>query len=386
MGGQGRGNGERSARNAQGAPRRGARGVGAGVAVGTFVTLGLTPVATAPDAHADFDDLIVDPIVQAIDQVLDWGPSDPGLDLDGDVAPALSAGDTGSAQLDNLDNTVPLEMEVNTEPVVDLAINGDEDIPVVVDTGSNGLVVPFSDINWWDDPTLPTGFGFGEYSGGLEYFYLQFPATVAFENGPTTAEPTEVDAVLFSWPASFQSSWWSFEGFMDAAHAEGVLGIAPDAVGPDHDDAAVIAELPGELSQGVLFKEEAGQLVFGPDPLTGGTTVDGVADATLKVQVNGGDIVPVDTIIDSGGVYGTIPDYMMGKGVDVGEHLSGANISVYTESGDPLYSYTAGSGTHSPVVVSGATMNTGYKPFDLGPVYIDVDGGSGATTTFHFQP
>ena len=51
-----------------------------------------------------------------------------------------------------------------TEPVVDVSINGGPSVPVLVDTGSTGLVIPLRDIGLYK-LGLPTGIGTGAYSG-----------------------------------------------------------------------------------------------------------------------------------------------------------------------------------------------------------------------------
>ena len=272
---------------------------------------------------------------------------------------------------------VPLQITNVTEPVATISVGGGQDIPVVVDTGSNGLVMP-----WWDlglqGLSLPTSAGFGAYSGGMAYFYVQMPETIDFGDGLVTSQ-VPVDVVLFSFPTSLSTltTAWSLPTFLGSATgADGVLGIAPDAVGPNTGDS-VVSALPDEYNDGVLFNEPDKYLQFLSEPPDGGVSVNGVANADLNVSIDGGTQVPVSgAIIDSGGVYGTMPS-------SVASSLApGTEISVYNQDGDLLYSYTTGDPLGTPTVISGGTMNTGYYPFIQMPVYIGL-GSDGPTTTFY---
>lgn len=365
-----------------------------GVAAGAFLVLGLTPLATAPSAHADIEDLIFQPVLDAIAQaVSSVDPSlalsmDPGLDAGSLVAPALAATDVAPALAALPENAIPLTMANTTEPLIHLAISGGSSIPILLDTGSNGLVVPWYDIGL-NHLTFPTGVNIGAYSGGLDYFYVTLPdQTVDFGNGIVSG-PTNVDVELFAWPTTLQGlfQYPNFESFLAPAQASGVLGIAPDAFGPDRGAAAVVSDLPGTLSQGVLINEPGGYVQFGPNSLDPVTTVSGVAGANLKIQI-GDTGVPVsvnNAIIDSGGVYGTVPQSILDNG-QVGQNLApGELIKVYDDTGKLLYSYTTSSTNSPTIVASGSPLNTGYEPFTQGPVYIGY-GSPIPTTTFDYSP
>jgi hypothetical protein len=346
-------------------------------------------LAAAPSAHADLEDLFFQPIVDAVDHAA--GLAGPGLD--GAAVPA-AASDVGGAD----SATIPLQMYNTTEPLVDLSVGGGPSIPVLVDSGSNGLVIPIEDLGL-QNLSFPTGWGIGEYSGGLDYFYLTFNEPVNFGNGIVTA-PTDVDAVLFTYPAilnellsnplqALQDLFTnppslmdiftyplSLQDFLAGNGADGILGIGPDAVGPGPSN--VISALPGDLSDGVLINEPAGTLTFGPDPFSADApSVNGVANTSLEISINGGPLQAVNgAIIDSGGVYGTIPSSVASS------VPAGTEISVYNTNHELLYSYTTNA-TNGPVVTSGTTFNTGNIPFAQQPVYIGyTDGGAGATTTF----
>jgi hypothetical protein len=144
----------------------------------------------------------------------------------------------------------------------------------------------------------------------------------------------------------------------------------------------VIAALPGTLDQGALINESQGMLEFGPNPLAGGVSVAGAPTTSLDVAVNNGPLVPVSVFIDSGGVDGSIPSSVLDTGQTSGIVPAGTTISVYTSNGQTLlYSYTT-TGTDGPSVTTGNGMNTGYIPFEEGPVYIGESPPGFGTTTF----
>jgi hypothetical protein len=261
--------------------------------------------------------------------------------------------------------TVPLQVHDGTEPVVDISIAGGKSEPFLVDTGSKGLVVGLRDVNVFK-LGWPTGFGISGYSGGLTYLYATFTTTVNFGNGIVT-RPTSVDVALLSFPGSFES-------FVSGDSAVGILGVGPNASGPG--PSSVIGALPGDLSDGVLIDEPDGVLEFGPNPLPARASVTGSPGASLMVKIDNGPLEPVSALIDSGGVYGTIPS-------SVATNLpAGTIISVYTADGRTLlYSYVV-DGSNTPTVTSGGALNTGYEAFAQQPVYISYSPKGVGTTIF----
>ncbi|OYN75501.1 hypothetical protein CG716_25130 [Mycolicibacterium sphagni] len=279
------------------------------------------------------------------------------------VVSANALSTTGSA-------TVPLQVYSDTEPLVDISIDGGPTEPVLVDTGSEGLVVGLGNIGLLHlfSMGLPTGIGVSGYSGGLTYLYATFKTTVNFGNGIVTA-PTSVDVALLSFPQSF-ASYSADDG------ATGVLGIGPNASGPG--PSSVIAALPGNLSDGVLIDEPDGVLVFGPNPLSARASVSGAPNAQLQVKIGSGQLEPVSAIIDSGGVYGTVPSSLTGN------VPAGTVISVYSGEGQTLlYSYTTDQ-TNTPTITSDDLLNTGYEPFAQQPVYFSYSPAGVGTTTFDY--
>jgi hypothetical protein len=414
-------------------------------AAGAFLAVGTAPLTTAPNADADIDDLfqpIVDAIGQTtgeatFDPGLDadsagapalaatdsvdptdlLAASDPFASLDGlltdwyqtlvydpieqlaqswissplgqavdswlfdDTGADTTPGAVAETSSEPETAAVPLQINATTEPVVDISVSGGWDVPVVFDTGSNGLVIPWYDLGL-QDLGFPTGLGIGQYSGGLDYVYLTLPATVDFGNGIMTSQ-TPVDAVLFTFPTDLQNlfhpGYLTLPNFLGPADAQGVLGIGPNSVGPlDPGTPVVTAALPGELSQGVLIDEANKELVFGPNPLSdGAVSVDGAPYSPVWVSIDDGPLHKVSAIIDSGGVYGTIPSSV--AGLPAGDTLpANTPVSVYADSAGHTLLYSYETGPQGQAVISGDQMNTGYYPFRDQPIYISTS-ENGAT-------
>jgi hypothetical protein len=366
--------------------RRGVSVVGLTGTAAAFFALGTMPLAGAPRAQADVEDIfqpVIDAIAQAIN-VVDPGLAsslDPGIDVGGVAASALPADVAENA-------TVPLTLAGaagDSAPLVDVSVGGGASIPVEVDTGSNGLILPWNDVGlqnllnlFSDHLTFGTvGYGGDSAEPNIEVFYVQDPnTTVDFGNGIVT-DPTTVDLALFAYPTSpsnyFNLDYYSLQGYDSGNNADGTMGIAAQPL-IDPGTGSVITALPGDLGEGVLINETGGYLEFGPNPLTAIASVDGVPNGDLEVSVGGAghDIVPVNAEIDSGGVYGTIPQSIL---VDnppaVGSQLAdGTQVEVYTSDGLPLYSYTVEDGEGPTVSADGTVMNTGARFFLAYPIYI----------------
>ena len=288
-------------------------------------------------------------------------------------------GANGQFGTGTVNGTVPLTIHNVTEPITTISVNGGPSQPVLVDTGSTGLVIPLQDIGL-QHLGLPTGIGISGFSGGLNYVFLTFNGTVNFGNGIVTA-PTSIDVPIFSFPASLQALLagdFTFSGFFAPDGVNGVLGIGPNAGGPG--PSSVTTALPGNLNSGVLINEMAGQLTFGPNPLTPIATLAGSPITTLDVKVGSGPVEQVSAIIDSGGVFGTIPSSVLGTGQVSGTVPAGTLISVSTTNGTLLYQYTT-TATNSPTVTSGGLLNTGFEAFQQ-PVFISNSPGGVGTTEF----
>lgn len=387
--------------------------------VGVTATAGtLVAFVSVPAAHADFDDLF-EPIIDMISAV------DPGIAADTDPGSALAsldtlfdgweqnlistpihdleqwifggatdAGTAGSAAASDATVpdtfTVPLQVNATTEPVVSVSVGGGTAADVLVDTGASGLVMPIWNIPWTGITGLPTGFNIGQFGGSLDYFYVELPTTVTFTDagGDTVTADTSVDAVLFAFPADFNIFGpWSIQDYLGPADVVGVLGVGANALGPTPDHIPT-ADLPGELGQGLLIDQANNELIFGANPLTGGTEVDGAPWATVDLSINGATPQAVTAVIDSGGVYGTMPSSVL-NGVTPesnGGLPDGTVIQVYQHGTDNLlYEYTVHNSNgsfNSPTVTSGDSMNTGNIPFAQQPIYISYSPSGAGTTIF----
>ncbi len=321
-----------------------------------------------------------------------------GLGISGDLGTG-GAGGTGGFLLGDYGvsgaggegRTVPLEVVNVTEPVVNVNVNGGHSTPVLIDTGSAGLVMQVKDVG---GPLgllrmgLPSGISMSAYSGGLTYLFATYPTTVDFGNGIVTST-TGVDVVLFSIPTSpyalttWLNALWSnplttpFDAYFQSAGVDGVLGVGPNAVGPG--PSIPTQALGGGLGQGLLIDMQGGELVFGPNPLIGpNVEVTGAPISTLWVSVDGGPLIAVPSIIDSGGVMGTIPSSVVG-----GSTLpANTNIQVYADSSGSDRLYYFNTSDYQPTVISSGLMNTGFLPFWMQPVYIDYSPAGTGTTVF----
>lgn len=278
----------------------------------------------------------------------------------------------------------------NTEPVVNLSVNGATSGPILVDTGSAGLVMQIKDIGGLPGLLklgIPHGINISGYSGGLTYLFASYPTSVDFGNGLVTG-PTAVNVVLFSIPTSpFAISAYfteflknpfvtPFDAYFASAGVDGVWGLGPNAVGPGPNIPNQY--LPGNLSQGALIDMAGQKLQFGPNSGMPQFSMNGSPITTLYVQVGAATPVAVPSIVDSGGVLGTMPSSVIGG---AGSLPPNTTISVYDGPGPGahlLYSYNTNN--YTPTVISSGLMNTGFKPFYDHPIYISYSPGGVGTT------
>lgn len=301
-------------------------------------------------------------------------------------------GSPGISGLGGDGRTASLYVYAGTEPVVNASVNGGGYTPLLVDTGSRGLVVSASQIG---GPLgllrmgFPTGLSASAYSGGLTYIFATYNGTVDFGNGIATP-PTGVDVVLFSFPTSPTAIGiylralttnpfiTPFDAYFATAGVDGVLGVGPNATGPGPSIPTQF--LPGDLGQGMLIDMPGGKVQFGPNPLNpvGDVSVLGAPRTTLYVSVNGGAPIAVPSIIDSGGVLGTMPSSVIGSST----LPANTNISVYADPGMTQRVYFFNTDNYQPTVISSGLMNTGFLPFAMQPIYISNSPGGAGTTVF----
>lgn len=262
---------------------------------------------------------------------------------------------------------IPVQMKAVTEPVVYVSINRGSRNPMLVDTGSSGLIVTRASAPGDLGPAVATGEITFSGDTSKSFSYTTYLTTVDFGDGAVTT-PTAVNVVDEADAASFRE-------FLAPAGVVGILGTGANTYGPGPDGYNIPnTSLPGELNDGFLLYQGAflglfGVMILGPNPLATRVSVPGAPDAYVTVSIDGGPKQAADAIIDSGGVYGTLPANLIGGGSVV---PFGTKISVYTADGQTLlYSYTTIGNATPTVVPDGSLMNTGYTPFQQGPVYIN---------------
>jgi hypothetical protein len=404
----GRDSANKQARKAT-AARRLLGGMGAGVGVFIAAAAMATGSAfTAAPAKADFEDLL-DPIIQPLltsftESISAFDPA-AAVDItswtdsllsslnsfDLAVPTAESAAAVGAAA-DPTTGTydLPLNLFEGTEAAVNASINGGSSVPLLVDTGSAGLVVPESDLGVSNlfqlflQDGLPSSFGSSGYSGGVDYIYLTYNNIDVDYLGGTGLETTgPVDVEVYSWdPSNFGSLFTNnaFETFLGQNDVNGILGVGENASGPTTS--------PFESFGNVTVDVPGRELTIGGDPGTGTATLSGAPISTDYISIDGGALQAVSNDIDSGGVTGTIPSSLLTSS----EYNSstdlvnpGTTIAVYADKAgtNELYSYTV-SADNDPFVVSGSTMDSGAEPFLLGPISMEYTPAGTGTTIFGY--
>src|SRR6516162_11193137 len=181
----------------------------------------------------------------------------------------------GSATISGSTATTPLTLREGTEPVVDASVGSGGAEPLLVDTGSRGLVIPFTDVGGLFGLLrlgIPLGINMSSYgfgTGDLDYVYLRYDAKVNFGGG-LVASHTPVDVELFAFPTSLQSlqqNGLTFQSSFATDGAAGVLGVGPNATGPG--TSSPTQGLPPPFNQGLLINENQGSggyLQFGANP------------------------------------------------------------------------------------------------------------------------
>lgn len=288
---------------------------------------------------------------------------------------------------------VPVTMKATTEPTVNVKINGGTATSVLVDTGSSGLLVTRDALGSADlGPALGTGTVAFSGDPADVFDYTAYNAVVDFGGNAVTSS-TPIFVVDDADAANYKA-------FLAPAGVVGILGTGANTNGPyattpapDPLDPPVFINtpipntaLPGELGDGFLLYQDiffglfGGVMLLGPNPLPTKVSVPGVGYAPVRVSVNGGAQQDVTSILDTGGVYGTLPDFLTSTAV--GSTVpSGTTIAVYSTDGTLLYSYTTNSANGPTVVPDDDPMNSGNIPFSQGPVYFNygAPGGFGST-------
>jgi hypothetical protein len=407
--------GMKQARKA-GAGRRLLVGVGAGAGVFLAAAAMATGSAvTAAPAHADFEDLL-DPIIQPLltsftDAISVVDPA-AALDITSWTDSLLSSLGSFDLALPSTDSALaaaataaepaastgtydlPITVLDGTEPTVNATIDGSgTSVPLLVDTGSSGLVIPDTDLgsNFFSQLEAlyalgtPTG-GLQEsgYSGGVEYFYLTYnDVPVTYADGLTTDGPVDVEVYSYD-PSNFLSFFTNdtFQNFLTGNDVSGILGIGENTAGPttspfeDYGNVTVDITNPGAGT---------GTLIVGGDPVSG-TSLSGAPISTEYISIDHGALQAVSNDVDSGGVGGSIPVSLFTPSeYDSTSGLvnPGTTIALYADKNgtEELYSYTV-TAADDPSVTSATTMDSGVEPFLLGPISMEYSPAGTGTTFF----
>lgn len=380
--------------------------VGMGASAGVFFAAAAMATGSAAPAKADFEDLL-DPIIQPILTSLtdSIGAFDPAAALDLtswtdsllaslnsiDLAlpsvaePAAAVAAASDATTGTYD--IPLTVLEGTEPAVNASIDGGSSVPLLVDTGSAGLVIPWQDLGSGSELSdllslgFPSGISESGYSGGVDYIYLTYNSVpVDYLGGSGLSTDGPVDVEVYSWDPSNLGSLFTnnaFENFLGSNDVSGILGVGENSAGPTTS--------PFESFGNVTVDVPGNELIVGGDPVTG-TSLSGAPISTEYIQIDGGALQKVSSDVDSGGVTGTIPSSLLTSS----EYNSttdlvnpGTTIALYGNSNgtDELYSYTV-TAANAPIVVSGSTMDSGVEPFLLGPISMEYTPAGTGTTFF----
>ena len=247
---------------------------------------------------------------------------------------------------------------------VNISIDGDGYQPVVVDTGSSGLLVPMSFVQGVDLGPA-TGTGTAHYTGG-SFSYTSYTASVSFGPGIVSA-PTTIGVGPNGTPA-IMGIGANPGGF----HNQN----GPFSIGP-------AAELPGALGQGVFINNPGSTMQFGPNPLPGQVpSVTGAPvpleglqvtitdpNTSMSITSQTGSIYSatgVGAFFDSGGIQGTVPwNFIPGATMAGGSVPVGDVITVSTANTTPIQLYTETvTATNAPSIVdSTQSFNSGVYPF-----------------------
>lgn len=289
----------------------------------------------------------------------------------------------GARQNGTVYAVVPVSVKLGTQPVATVSINGGSRAPLLVDTGASGIVVLPSVVPNVDELTN-VGSGVSCFSGGLCYHFETYETTVDFGGG-AVADAAYVNVVTDN--AAYPNSVENFQSYFNWG-ADGIVGVGANTAGPG---PAPIPNsvLPGELSDGVLIWQNllpfglGGVMIFGPNALPTRVSLVGAPDAYVKVSVNGAAKTDAGAIIDSGGVFGTLPLANAPAGSEPGDDLpAGTKISVYAPDGTTLlYTFTTLSGSSGTPIIDSGLMNTGNAPYQQNPIYLNyaAPGGIGST-------
>jgi hypothetical protein len=277
--------------------------------------------------------------------------------------------------------------------ITNITIAGGQSAPVIVDTGSCGLLATEANVVGANLGT-PTATGLTQTYGvqgtgsSHTYTYNTYTASVSLGNGSIVSAPTTIGVITadtvtnssgtttYTWSPT-ANAYVSSTGTTQPV--TGVMGIG---LRPGVPLTSPLAALPGVLSQGVLIDgnmgNPTGYLQFGANPLSSYASIAGTVNPNLYVSVTtpgpGGATLSgtVSGSIDSGGVQGSLPAALLPAGSTTVPQ--GTVVSVYTSApssgGTLLYSET--------VTTSAPSISTNVSPatsFNTGVVLFSGQGG-----------
>jgi len=274
--------------------------VAMGAGAGVFFAAAAMATGSAVTAKADFEDLL-DPIIQPImtsltDSLAAFDPA-AALDLTSWTDSLLSslnsidlalpsaaepaAAVAAASDAASTSYTIPLTVLEGTEPAVYATIDGGStSMPLLVDTGSAGLVIPWQDLGSSSSQAFanllslgfPTGISESGYSGGVDYLYLTYNSVpVDYLNGSTDVLSTSgpVDIEVYSWDPSNLGSLFTndaFQNFLTSNEVSGILGVGENASGPTTSPFENFGGVTVDISNPGAG---TGDLIVGGDPVNG---------------------------------------------------------------------------------------------------------------------
>ncbi len=395
-------------------------GVVMGGAVGAFVAAAAMATGSAAPAKADFEDLL-DPIIQPLvtslsDAIAGFDPAaatdltswtdsltsslnsiDLALPSTAEPAAALPASDVTPTETAD----IPLTMQETTEPTVNASIDGSTDQPLLVDTGSSGLVVPISDLDSGSNEFaellalgLPTSFGESGYSGGVDYIYLTYdnvPVDYDLGSGSTLDSTAPVEVEVYSWDPSDPTSFFTNDAFQNFLASNdstgGILGIGDNTSG-----GAGESPFQADGYDGVTVDEPDGYLIasdgnpgtaYDTLPSTGSTPT---SDLTETVTTSSPITDPTQNAcryrsgLRRPRLRGCLRNHPVihrvqrqrSPGRRLCQCLRRQHVAVLLPGGERRRRPATERGADE---VSGSSIDSGYQAFENDPVYIDYDNG-----------
>ena len=245
-------------------------------------------------------------------------------------------------------------------PIIQMSVNGGDYVNVLLDTGSYGLIINPQLIGLKDlGPIIDHGRGcYADCANPYEFDVYNIPISVGDD---VTSAPTRIQVVTLN-------TWYRLS--TTNSDYEGILGIGPNSGGPGKSNP--LTALPGLLGYGVLMDPRRNRAILGPNPYAARIALDGAPRNQLVVKVGDYDERVIDTWIDSGGINGGIPGWL----VDGATNLpNGTLITVSTQDGVELFSYRTRGEDTPGIDQSSNSAIFGFTPFAVTPIYTDFTNG-----------